>query len=1002
MVRDWESRLTRLELVQEMTDKVVLVKEKPKAARDRQTSYVVYGRKPLEFEHKFHPRPDSPLHLPNEEPVLGYLKFSAKGTKKEVFGMPIPGSLITADIQETSYYQEYLAKVAKHQRYLAGETGGDLDSPTPKPTKTTRKPKPMAPKAHLRPSVSKPVSSTQTEPTSTPAKPQGKKRKLTIKISDKPSKAIKSRHGFVSKKMEAYQHPEVPRKGKENVIEEQVARDLLNLQTPKKKSPTDRYIFQRHTSTPTGSSGHDESSSLYVEIGLTDIKEESKEDVPGADAGGQGEGKAGPDPVLKLKARRDQTLVLKTKTINTWIMMLLMYQHNLHQSKWMKGSLQQLIRGFKRISSSRLKNSDNPSKTHNNKATAETEAKSMVFVTIQQDMSSIPLMTSPIIDLTSRPESPKRLDSHGARLYTLEQLDIPHHVSKAVNEVVTDAVDWAMQDPLRNRFRDLPEADMKEILHQQLAKYLAKARKKKKKSRKLQKIPPGSPPYQPPPPPPPSALQMDEDMAPDEQAQLSNDKDIRSAHIPKVNLQQDLMKPLVEERPATPELAWSIPSSNVPGPTNNWASALAANYSPPSEDSLLVQTGDIAMFIDCVDDSILRHNVSKPLPLGGPPSQVTIQSDFFFNKDLEYLRYGSKGSKPALFISKMKAAYYLDVGLEQMDRYGVQMIMRFNEIHKFSDGTLQQIDEALDYRVKEFKINRINPGLNTRFWTRKDVDRSKAFMFAIQKRLKTRRIFHNLESFEKSKNKGRVPTKMELELEHTQHGSSYEVSTQVVEGVTTVMPITLVKDKAQRRSEVKARSTLMMAIPKEYQLNFNSIKDAKQLLEAIEKRFSQNALKVVNQIDDMEEMDLRWQMAMLTIKARRECRALRNQDNKQKETTRKSVYVETNTYNALVSCDGLGGYDWSDQVEEGPNYALMAYTSLNSDSKIVDIYKKGLGYESYNAVLPPYTGNFMPLIPDLSYTGLDEFTVKPVVENNSSKEETKEVRKNNDALIIKE
>ncbi|GJT46618.1 reverse transcriptase domain-containing protein [Tanacetum coccineum] len=43
------------------------------------------------------------------------------------------------------------------------------------------------------------------------------------------------------------------------------------------------------------------------------------------------------------------------------------------------------------------------------------------------------------------------------------------------------------------------------------------------------------------------------------------------------------------------------------------------------------------------------------------------------------------------------------------DKYGVQMIMRFNEIHKFSDGTLQQIDEALDYRVKEFKVNRMNP-----------------------------------------------------------------------------------------------------------------------------------------------------------------------------------------------------------------------------------------------------------------------------------------------------
>ncbi|GJX55517.1 hypothetical protein Tco_0285414 [Tanacetum coccineum] len=81
------------------------------------------------------------------------------------------------------------------------------------------------------------------------------------------------------------------------------------------------------------------------------------------------------------------------------------------------------------------------------------------------------------------------------------------------------------------------------------------------------------------------------------------------------------------------------------------------------------------------------------------------------------------------------------------DKYGVQMIMRFNEIHKFSNGTLQQIDEALDYRVKEFKVNRMNPGLNTRYWTRKDVKISKEFMFAIQKQLKTRRIFRNLESF---------------------------------------------------------------------------------------------------------------------------------------------------------------------------------------------------------------------------------------------------------------
>ncbi|GKA55180.1 hypothetical protein Tco_0754129 [Tanacetum coccineum] len=47
-----------------------------------------------------------------------------------------------------------------------------------------------------------------------------------------------------------------------------------------------------------------------------------------------------------------------------------------------------------------------------------------------------------------------------------------------------------------------------------------------------------------------------------------------------------------EDRPATPEPAWSIPSSDLPVPTHNWASALASTYAPPPENSLLAQTGD--------------------------------------------------------------------------------------------------------------------------------------------------------------------------------------------------------------------------------------------------------------------------------------------------------------------------------------------------------------------------------------------------------------------------
>ncbi|GJZ95436.1 hypothetical protein Tco_0667770 [Tanacetum coccineum] len=46
--------------------------------------------------------------------------------------------------------------------------------------------------------------------------------------------------------------------------------------------------------------------------------------------------------------------------------------------------------------------------------------------------------------------------------------------------------------------------------------------------------------------------------------------------------------------------------------------------------------------------------------------------------------------------------------------------------------------------------------------------------------------------------------------------------------------------------------------------------------------------------------------------------------------------METSTSTALASCDGLDGYDWSDQAEEGPNYALMAYSSSSSDTEVSD------------------------------------------------------------------
>nr|GFD08892.1 hypothetical protein [Tanacetum cinerariifolium] len=82
----------------------------------------------------------------------------------------------------------------------------------------------------------------------------------------------------------------------EGIPEKEPRFDDEEADTPKKKSPADQFIFQRRTSTPTKSSGHDESSSLYVELGLADNEVEYDEDVPGIDARVQDEVQAGPNP----------------------------------------------------------------------------------------------------------------------------------------------------------------------------------------------------------------------------------------------------------------------------------------------------------------------------------------------------------------------------------------------------------------------------------------------------------------------------------------------------------------------------------------------------------------------------------------------------------------------------------------------------------------------------------------------------------------------------------
>nr|GEU89142.1 hypothetical protein [Tanacetum cinerariifolium] len=246
---------------------------------------------------------------------------------------------------------------------------------------------------------------------------------------------------------------------------------------------------------------------------------------------------------------------------------------------------------------------------------------------------------------------------------------------------------------------------------------------------------------------------------------------------------------------------------------------------------------------------------------------------------------------------------------------------------------------------------------------------------------------------------------------------------RTVDGVEQTYPPTTAEDKLARKNELKARGALLMALPNEHQIKINSYKNAKSLIEAIEKSFgstnqahSSNSANTdslsdvviysffanqsngpqldnedLQQIDadDLEEMDLKWQMAMLTMRARkflkktgRKVGANGSETIGNREHVRRNVTVETTDANALVAQDGFG-YDWSDQAKDGPtNFTLMAYTSSgsssssNSDTEVNDKSKTGV---RYHAVPPPYTGNFMPPKPDLILADVDEYVVSESV-----------------------
>ncbi|GKA31051.1 hypothetical protein Tco_0717356 [Tanacetum coccineum] len=146
-------------------------------------------------------------------------------------------------------------------------------------------------------------------------------------------------------------------------------------------------------------------------------------------------------------------------------------------------------------------------------------------------------------------------------------------------------------------------------------------------------------------------------------------------------------------------------------------------------------------------------------------------SDFLFKEDYT-------------IVNKPRAVIYRDSDDNKK-------IMRINEVHKFSDGTLMRIRDKLDFMVKDSRLFKFNKGMETRKWTGDDKRRSEDF-------IEIPPVLAGSLKMRKSENKGIVSTEMELVLEYTQQGSSHEVSvsTEGVEELKRSIRIKGVKKEA--------------------------------------------------------------------------------------------------------------------------------------------------------------------------------------------------------------
>ncbi|GKD96320.1 hypothetical protein Tco_1380217, partial [Tanacetum coccineum] len=290
--------------------------------------------------------------------------------------------------------------------------------------------------------------------------------------------------------------------------------------------------------------------------------------------------------------------------------------------------------------------------------------------------------------------------------------------------------------------------------------------------------------------------QSTEDILISDEGHVLDLEDIDNAHMPKIPDKTTWFRPITEEeRPASPEPEWVIPPIDLPKADNNWIGKEELSKADLKGPAFMMVKGDkernralsifklkAALYLEFgLEELVLslwieserEYDISAAY---GITHWWFRRKQFYINKHSEpsdrdavrshmrilsvisiktYERYGYNYLREIVLrradyneykisekdfkslhtkaghCSFVQRGQFIDQKHYQKETDDNRKMMRINEVHKFSDGTLTRIKEKLDFMVKDFKLLKFNKGMENRKWSEDDKRRSEDFIETI-------------------------------------------------------------------------------------------------------------------------------------------------------------------------------------------------------------------------------------------------------------------------------